>query len=57
MTRIFICPRCMKLSKHYLEHETQYTLTIIRRFWKCCNCLNLSDIQEIETLTGGQHHV
>jgi hypothetical protein len=51
MTRNYFCSRCGKYSSHYLEHETQYTRTIIRRFWKCNNCFNLSDIQEIDLLS------
>jgi C4-type Zn-finger protein len=50
MERIYICPRCGKLTRHHLQHETQYTSTIIRRFWNCEVCGNLSDIQEIDTL-------
>ena len=50
MRRLYICTRCHKLTYHYLAHETQYTQTIIRRFWNCCQCGNISDIQEIDLL-------
>ena len=50
MRRTYVCPICNKLSKHYIEHETQFTITIIRRFWKCCCCYNQSDVQEIDLL-------
>jgi len=50
MIRVYVCHRCNKLAEHYLEHETQYTRTIVRRFWKCCLCYNQSDIEEIDLL-------
>jgi hypothetical protein len=50
MDRIYVCPRCRRLCWHYLEHETQYTTTIIRRFYNCCSCGEQSDIQEIDLL-------
>jgi DNA-directed RNA polymerase subunit RPC12/RpoP len=50
MKRFYVCPRCGKLTHHYLDGETQYTQYIVRRFWKCNLCSNLSDIEEIDML-------
>lgn len=50
MVKIDLCPCCGRISRHFMIHETQYTATIIRRFWRCGNCNNQSFIQEIDTL-------